>query len=133
MFDTATGMLVSFVPDGPQRDELLGLVRIGIKFDRQHIGKRPGALSRLVLNTARDAGPPYSFESLLDGLERLAARREIHGETASCVERVDRVWCLMTIHLPKKGRVQVSFGTVRNHLSAAKKSLSAEFPLAAKP
>lgn len=125
----ATGLLVRYVPAGPKRDELLALVRIGIKFERQqHIGKRPGCLAQLVLDCARRAGPPYSFAQLLDQLELEAARRELHGEQASAVERIDRIWQLATVHLPRRGRVKVPFKTLQNHLTDSKKKLHTKIP-----
>lgn len=126
--DTATGTAAHYIPAGPKRDELLGLVRIGIKFKQQHAGKRPGCLAHLVLDCARRGGPPYSFEQLLDELELEAARRELDGEGASPVEKIDRVWQLATVHTPARGRVQVPFATLRNHLTYAKKCLRAEIP-----
>lgn len=126
---TATETLVRHVPAGPKRDELIELVRIGIKFQRQqHAGKRPGHLAQLVLDCAKSAGPPYSFAQLLDQLELEAARRQLHGERASPVEKIDRIWQLATVHLPKRGRVQVPFKTLQNHLTDTKKKLREEFP-----
>lgn len=127
-FGGATGALVSYVPAGDDQDELLGLVRMGVRFKANHIGKRPGALSRLILDCTRRAGPPYTFAGLLNELALEAARRDLHGEHASPVEKICRIWALVTIHLPKQGRVQVPFATVRNHLTAAKKTIRAEFP-----
>lgn len=118
-----------YVPAGPRRDELLALVRIGIKFERQHhVGKRPGCLAQMVLDCARRAGPPFSFAQLLDQLELEAARRELDGEQASPVERVDRIWELVTVHLPGQGRVQKPFKTLQNHLTDSKKKLRAAIP-----
>ena len=126
-------LLTAYIPASSQRDELIDAVRIGIKFKLQHDGKKPGALSRLVIECARRAGPPYSFEQLIEEMELSAARRDLHGEQASPIEKIDRIWQLATIHLPKRGRVQVPFGTVRNHLTRAKKILCAEFTPTAKP
>ena len=123
-FCGATGALAQYVPAGPEQDELLGLVRIGIKIKRQQVGRRPGKLSRLILDCTRRAGPPYTFARLLDELSKEAARRELYGAKASPIEKIDRIWDLVTIHT--KRREQVTFATVRNHLTAAKKILSAE-------
>lgn len=131
-FCTATGYAHKHLPQGKRRDEVLGLVRIGLKFKSQQVGKRPGFLAKLVLDCSRRDGPPYSFARLLDELERSAACRELHGEAAGPVEKVDRIFELVTIHT-KRGRVQVPFSTVRNHLTTAKKCLLTELPLAAKP
>ncbi len=129
---TATGYAKENLPRGKQRDEILGLVRIGLKFKSQQVGKRPGVLARTVLDCAKRAGPPYSFAQQLDELERAAARRELHGEAESPVEKVDRIFELVTLHT-KFGRAQVPFSTMRNHLTTAKKCLLTEFPLATKP
>lgn len=112
---------------GLDQDKVLGLARLGMRFKAQHIGRRPGKLSRLVLDCARRAGPPYTFARLLDELSLEAARRELNGERASPVERVDRIWELITIHVPRQGRVQVPFGTLRNRLTTAKKIIRKEF------
>lgn len=125
MFEGATGALVKYVPAGPEQDELLGLLRMGILFKKQQQGKRPGILSRLVLTCAKRVGPSCSFASLLDELSLEAARRDLHGVQASPVEKVDRIWDLITIHT-KRGREQIPFGTVRNHLTDARKILSVE-------
>lgn len=124
---TTTGWCNAHLPRGKRRDEALTLIRLGAKFQASQIGKRPGLLSRLVLDCARRAGPPYSFAQLLDELEREAARRELHGEAASPIEKVDRIWQLVTIHV-KQRRVQVPFATLRNHLTAAKIKLRADIP-----
>jgi len=127
--EAAVGVLMRYVPAGPERDELIETVRIGIIFKQQrHAGKRPGPLARLVLDCAKRAGPPYAFAQLLDQLELEAARRELHGEKASPIEKIDRIWLLATVHLPKRGRVQVPFKTLQNHLTAARKWLRNETP-----
>lgn len=94
---------------------------VGEKFLGQQVGRRQGLLYRLVEDCARKAGPPYCFESLIWELELMAARRTLNGSEASPVEKVDRIWQLLTIH--DKGRKQVAFGTLRNHLTTAKKNL----------
>ena len=124
-FDGATGALVRFVPEGPERDEILSLIRLGEQFRAQQVGKRPGPLARLVLDCARRAGPQWSFAAVLDQLELEAARREINGERASPVEKLDRIFELVTLHM-KRGRVQVPFASLRRHLTAAKIILRAE-------
>lgn len=125
---TATGMAASYLPDGDESAEILTLIRLGQKFQAQHTGKRPGPLAKLVLDCARRGGPPFTFAKLLDEMELSAARRELHGEAASPVEKVDRVWQLVTIHLPKQGRVQKPWSTLQNHFTAAKKNLVDEIP-----
>lgn len=123
---TATGTAALHLPDGPERDEILGLLRLGVAFNKQHSGKKPGALSRLVLDCARRGGPPYSFAQLLYELQYEAASRQQHGERASPVEKLDRAFQLVTIHLPKQGRRQIDFRIIRNHLTKAKKIIKKE-------
>jgi len=123
-----TGRLAMLVPGD---EELLGLVRIGIRFKTQQVGRRPGTLSLLILDCARTIGRP-TFAKLLKELELHAARRNLHGESASCVEKVDRVWQLVTVHT-KQGREQIPFATVRNHLTIAKKTIRTEISASANP
>lgn len=129
---TATGTAAQYLPPGDETDEIMRLIRLGVAFRAQHGGKRPGPLANLILDCAKRAGAPYSFPRLLDELELDAARRELHGVAGSPIEKVDRVWQLLTVHLPKRGRVQVPFGTIQNHLTAARKSLLAEITVSAK-
>jgi len=125
----ATGALVRHVPAGKELDELLTLVRIGLRFRaQQKVGKKPGALARLVLDCARRAGPPYTFEKLLMEMAYAARRRALLGEYVSPVLEVDRSCDLVTINLPKRGIVDVPFGTLRNHLTRAKNILHAKIP-----
>jgi len=113
-------------------EEALRLITIGMKFDQR--GKRPGQLAHLVLDCAKRAGRPHSFEQLLHELELEAARRDLHGEQVSPVEKIDRIWELATIHLQKRGRAQIPFGTLRNHLTRAKKNiLQEQFTVHGKP
>lgn len=118
------------------RAELLRLARLGQRFEKNHCGRRPGFLRRYITQIVREvteAKRPPTFAELLFELELAAARRDIRGEGASPVERVDRIFELLTIHLPRKGRIQVPFGTLRNLLTAAKKDISRQLPNAPKP
>lgn len=119
---TATGTLVANFPPGPERDELLGLVRIGYAFRQQHKGRAPGRLSKLIQETVASMSNPPTLENLLDELALLAARREMHGPDASMIEKVDRSWRLVTVNDPQ--RRQVTFKTVEGHLTRAKKNLN---------
>jgi len=126
--DSAIQTLLGYVPPGPELDELIELVRIGVKFKAQHAGRRPGPLSRLVLDCAKRIGPLCSFAQLLGQMESEAARRELHGAHASPIEKIDHTWQMATVHLPLRGRVQVPFKTLQNHLTESKKKLRAENP-----
>lgn len=122
--DTATGTLVRYIPAGAKRDELLGLVRVGFKFQsQQRRGKRPGFLHHYIVGLVERMGTQVKFERLLEELTLEASRRnqEANGKALPPVETVSRGFELLTYHHPKHGERQVTFGTLRNYLTAAKK------------
>lgn len=121
-------MVAQYLPPGPARDELLGLVRLGLKFRQQHGGKRPGAIARLVLECARRAGEPYSFDAVLVELSLAARRRTLLGDRSMIVLDVARDDEFVTVDVPGRGPRDIPFATVRNHLTEAKKKLRAEIP-----
>lgn len=129
---SATGYLVEHIPPGDERDELLGLVRIGLKFKAQHVGRRRDALTQYIIERARTLKRP-TFAALLDDLETQAARRELYGPQDSPIDKVDRVWEYIGYQHPKRGYIRVQFSTLRNKLTFAKKSLREQFTLTAKP
>ena len=68
--DSATGCVAHYMPAGPKRDELLGLVRIGIKFkQQQHFPLRPEARTR---------GAALTWGAKSGTLAWCAARRGAH-------------------------------------------------------
>lgn len=127
---TATGTLVHFVPRGADRDLLLGLVRMGLVFQSQHRGRRPGYLHNYLLVLSRKI-QPLTFDSLLRELAFEARRRDLLGEHVSPVEKIDREFELLTYHDPKHGRVQLTFDTLRGKLTKVKKVLGcdSQYPL----
>jgi hypothetical protein len=106
--------------------ELLTMAALGRAFAAQHgKGRRVGFRHRLVLELCQRIEGMPTFETLLYQLELAAARRRIHGEAASPVESVDRIWELVTIHEPAYGRRQMPFGTLRNLLTFARRQFTA--------
>ena len=65
-----------------------------------------------------------TFSNVLYELELAAIKREQEGEQASAIEKIDRIWGLVTWHHPKRGRLQMPFKTLRNKLTQAKKNKS---------
>lgn len=126
----ATGRLASMLPPGPERDDMLALVRLGVKFKQQHRGRRRGHLHAYISGVIFATKAPATFEALLDALELAAARRALRGEAASSIEKVDRVWDQVTFHDPRAGRKQITFGRLRNIFTAVRKE---QFPTSAKP
>ena len=122
-FDGATGALARFVPEGAERDELLGLVRIGIKFaQQQHAGRRPGFLHHYLVGLVGRMGEPATFERLLAELQVDAARRNRHGE--SPIEHCSRSMEVLIYHDPKRGRLEIGFPSLRNALTKSKREIS---------
>jgi hypothetical protein len=106
------------LPLGQDRDEVLRLVRLGATFQAQQAGKRPAFLANYLHDMLERTGP-LSFDDLLIELEREAWRRENGEETP--IERVDRIWEMLTYHDPKKGRRQITLATLRNKLTKARR------------
>ncbi|MGE4124470.1 MAG: hypothetical protein AB7E59_04300 [Pusillimonas sp.] len=103
-------------------EEIYELAELGRKFRaQQRKGRRPGFLRQHVTSIIKRSQPNISFERLLQELELEAARRESDGERASPVEKVDRIWGLLTIHHPSKGRTQIPFETLRNTLTKSRR------------
>jgi len=113
---------VRYIPAGPKRDELLGLVRIGIRFRDQQTGRRPGFLHRYIVDTVASMEQLWTFDALLAALELEAMRRSEDCDVP--IEHVSRAFELLTYHDPKKGRLQVTFGRLRNIFTDAKRENS---------
>lgn len=109
------------------RAQVIELVRVGAQFKpQQKIGRRLDFCTRFIIDLARSLDQPVTFAALLDALETQAARREIHGAQAAPIEKIDRVWQVMTFHHPKRGRVQIAFGSLQNKLTLARKKIRAD-------
>ena len=131
----ATERLALLLPPGPELDEMVCLIRLGVQFRSQQAGRRPGALTRYLVNLVRGFGPACTFEQLLDCLEREAALHNIDTGAAGTisVENVNRVMEVVIFHDPRKGADEVPFGTLRNRLTATKKILRDEITSSDKP
>lgn len=103
------------------KQELVQMAKSYMRFKEQQKGKRPEFIQRYIAGIVSGMPKP-TFKELLHQLELAAARRELKGEKASPIEEVNRVWELVTYHHPRKGRIQTPFGTIRNHLTKAKKN-----------
>ncbi|SFU77742.1 hypothetical protein [Nitrosospira multiformis] len=116
--------LEELLPASPERDEVLSVVRLGLSFQQQQrIGKRPGFLKGYLLKLLPTIEGAVTFDRLLAELELEAARREMYGTEASPIEKVDRVWQIVTYHHPKTGRQQLTFKSIMNKLSWCKSNL----------
>lgn len=120
----ATGRLVACMATGAtatDREELLLLVRLGVKIRAQHNGRKPGFLACYLSDLAKQINGPLTFESLLLELRYQARVREVRGESASPIESCDASFELLTYHHPRRGRLQMPYGTLRNYLTTLKK------------
>jgi len=112
------------LPPSPEREEVLVLVKLGLSFQKQQrIGKRPGFLKDYLLKLFSTIDGPVTFDRLLHELELEAARRDMYGDNESPIEKVDRIWHLVTYHHPRTGRQQLTFKSIRNKLSWCKANL----------
>lgn len=123
-FAGATGTLFNLLPPGEERDTMLGLIRLGITMRLQQGGKRPEYLRRYITELVATMPKKATFNDLLDELSLCAARRDLYGVLASPIEKVDRVWEVLTYWHPKRGRIQVQFESLENTLTKAKSSLA---------
>ena len=115
------------LPPSPEREELLGLVRLGLAFQKQHVGRRPGALKQYLLQLVKKMDGAITFEKVLDELELEAVRRE-RGAAVNPIEKIDRVWELVTFHHPQKGRQKLTFKTIKNNFTWCKINRNAKSP-----
>lgn len=116
--------LETTIQPSPERDEIIGLVRLGLSFKKQQtVGKRPGFLKGYLLELLPTIEGPATFDRLLEELELEAARRDLYGASESPIEKVDRVWEVVTFWHPKSGRQQLTFKSIRNKLSWCKANL----------
>lgn len=128
-FDPIRTVSAAF-PAGPERDDLIDLLRLGLAFRAQQRGRRPGFLRRYIADlVAERIPPPISFTRLLEELELAAVRRNDGGEREP-IEHVSRANEVLTYHDPRRGRRQITFGRLRNLLTQVK---PLDFPRTAKP
>lgn len=119
-FDSATGCVARCVPEGPERDELIQIVRLGVAFKQQHRGRRHGFLTLYIAGVVSGMTAPVTFERLIATLEIAAARRN-EGTANNPIEHCSRTWELLKICDPRRGSMQVTFGRLRNIFTDAKK------------
>lgn len=120
---SCTGYAAAHLPPGPDREEVLCLIRIGVKFAAQHNGSKPGFMHRYLLGLAGRMGADLSFERLLIELRLEASWRALLGVEKSPIEKVDEEFELLTWHDPRRGRRQMAFGTLRNTWTAVRKKI----------
>jgi hypothetical protein len=120
-----TSYLETALPPSPERDQIIGLVRLGLSFQQQQSkGRRPGPLKTYLLRLVEKMDSPITFDRLLEELELEAVRRDMNGISASPIEQVNRVWAIVIYHHPRNGRQQLTFKTLRNKLTWCKLNLN---------
>jgi hypothetical protein len=120
---SCTGYAAEYLPPGPERDECLGLIRIGVKFASQHNGSKPGYMHRYLLGLVGGMEGDLSFDRLLLELRFEARKRDLLGDDRSPIERVDESFEVLVWHDPRRGRRQMPFGTLRNAWTVVRKKV----------
>lgn len=115
------GLVMNAVECDVDSEQLAQLLRLGQAFKEQQRGRRPGFLHGFVLQLIKRIEAPVTFAKLLDELQLEATRREMYGEDGRPIEKVNRVWEVVTYHHPRKGAQQVAFKTLRNKFTTCKK------------
>lgn len=117
---TTTGYLFDNLPAGPERDQALGLVRVGLKFQAQQSGRKSDSITRYLASLARGL-PKCSISALLEKLETESFRHD-YGAGACACTRVNRIHETVTFWHPKRGETEISFPSLIVKLSRLKKS-----------
>ena len=119
---TTTGYCSLHLPEGPERDKALGLIRIGLAFKTQQTGRKPDAVTQYIALLVKQL-PQASFANLLEKLEAESARHDAAAGECICA-KVNRVHEVSTFFHPKRGEeVDVPFGTLKKKLTFAKKTI----------
>lgn len=116
-----TGRLHALLPEGPERDELLGFARLGVAFKRGQAGSHPQFLRRYIQALVDRRKEKPSFSQLLIILRAEAYERDAHGKTSSPIEKVDDLDEVVIYYHPTKGLQEAAYRTVENTLSRCKK------------
>jgi hypothetical protein len=123
----ATGRLVQLLPaDTPDNEitELLGLIRVGLKFSNQWRGRKRGPLFYYmveVVSKLTAQQQPVNFENLIAMLKIDARRCDLLGEAASPVSRINEEFESVVFHF--NGEKIIAYGTLRNILTKIKKDI----------
>lgn len=126
--DAEIDQLTGLIPEGPRRAELVELLRLGVAFRAQRCGRRLGFFQRYLQDIIDRLGESVTMAGVLEELEVAAARRNLDGPTASPIEKIDRIWQIVTYHHPKRGRVQITFKTLQNKITLCKKKSPRQNP-----
>lgn len=116
---TTTGFLVANLPASEDLNAALHIVRLCVKFQAQMNGRKPDAITRYLASLVRGLPKPVSFNALLEKLEAETAKHDVVAGACVCSE-INRVHQLAAFFHPKRGTIDVPFGTLRNKFTKAK-------------
>lgn len=116
---SATGYLFDNLPDGPERDELLGLIRVGLAFRGQQCGRKPDQITNYIADLVSKLSKPTNA-ALLERLESASTKHD-YGANEVAVVLVNRVFEVVQFHHPRRGTVEISFKRLQNVMTIAKK------------
>lgn len=115
---SVTGYAFDNLPEGPERDEALGLIRVGLAFRGQQCGRKPDQITNYITDLVSKLSKP-TFAALLERLEAETARHDLPAGVA--VVSVNRVFEVVQLHHLKRGTVEISFKRLQNLVTIAKK------------
>ena len=115
---STTGYCGLHLPEGPERDKALGLIRIGLKFQAQQTGRKPDAVTQYIALLVKQL-PQASFANLLEKLEAESSRHDAAAGECICT-KVNRVHEVSTFFHPIRGIIEMPFGTLRNKFTQTK-------------
>lgn len=117
----ATGRLVALVPPGPERDELLGLVRLAVSFSKP---RGPSQFQKYLNALVAGLPQPMTFDRFVIELALEETRRHMYGRKDIPVIKVDRFFKIV-VYEGRDGRPkEIEFSALRNRFTKARKILN---------
>jgi hypothetical protein len=120
---SATGFASAHLPDSPEKDEILGMVRIVTAWRANHCGRRPGPVHRYLCEVASGLGDNLSFDALVLDLRFRLLRG--HGNDSNSADMilddVDTAEQTVTWCEPWKDCYTMPFSTLRNKWTKVRK------------
>jgi hypothetical protein len=120
---SAADFALDNLPDSPEKDEILGLLRVMAAWKKNHCGRRPGAVHKYLMEVADGLGDNLSFDALVLELRYRLLRG--HGNYANSadglLDDVDTAEQTVTWCEPGKDCRTMPFSTLANKWTKVRK------------